>query len=119
MNGTDIPKPSPLETTDAADCAQRLRVVADSRRFAILRHLARKPRPVSDLARAVGIERSLLSHHLRILREAGLVSTERNGKTIVYSLVPGLTCGPASGGAPDRLEFGCCSLHFDRKEDWS
>lgn len=41
---------------------------------------------VSELMDRVGLEQSAMSHQLRVLREARLVQTERNGKQVLYRL---------------------------------
>jgi len=55
-------------------------------RLLILAQLRRRPATVSDLANAVGMEQSAVSHQLRLLRNLGLVEGERNGRRIVYTL---------------------------------
>ncbi|GAA3446365.1 hypothetical protein Pve01_41230 [Planomonospora venezuelensis] len=42
--------------------------------------------PVTELAEAVGMEQSAVSHQLRLLRNLGLVHGTRNGRSIIYSL---------------------------------
>lgn len=37
-----------------------------------------------DIARAIGVEKNLLSVHLRVMREAGLVTAEKNGREVTY-----------------------------------
>ncbi|MET7584558.1 metalloregulator ArsR/SmtB family transcription factor [Streptomyces microflavus] len=44
------------------------------------------PCAVGDLAEAVGMEASACSHQLRLLRNLGLVTGERHGRSIVYAL---------------------------------
>jgi DNA-binding transcriptional ArsR family regulator len=73
---------------DAAETAERLRVLSDPTRLTILAHLARAPVGVSDLARALHIAQPTASVHLRQLREAGLVSAQRSGTRNVYSAHP-------------------------------
>ena len=41
-----------------------------------------------EIAAALGIEKNLMSVHLRILREAGLVSAEKNGREVTYRVTP-------------------------------
>ncbi len=45
------------------------------------------PRSVSELVDAIGIERTAMSHQLRVLRQARLVRTERDGRRVLYALV--------------------------------
>ncbi len=44
------------------------------------------PLPVGDLVPICGLEQTALSHQLRVLRTAGLVSATRRGKQVVYAL---------------------------------
>lgn len=48
--------------------------------------LAERPRPVHELATAFDISRPAVSRHLRLLKEAGLVVEEKQGRENVYSL---------------------------------
>lgn len=52
----------------------------------ILTELRQGSRSVTDLADAIGLEQSLVSHQLRLLRNLGLVTGTRSGRSIVYSL---------------------------------
>jgi ArsR family transcriptional regulator, nickel/cobalt-responsive transcriptional repressor len=52
----------------------------------ILAELSERPRSVGELAAAVEMEQSAVSHQLRLLRHLGLVVGERQGKRIVYAL---------------------------------
>ncbi|ESV53896.1 ArsR family transcriptional regulator [Streptococcus agalactiae LMG 14747] len=55
-----------------------------STRVRILCYLIQEPRKVSDIAVHLNMTLSSVSHQLRVLREAGLVSGQRQGKTITY-----------------------------------
>jgi len=55
-------------------------------RLEILEHLAQRERSVEALARRVGSPLANVSHHLQLLRRAGLVTTQRSGKFIFYAL---------------------------------
>ena len=100
---------SKLNTVDGTQvCVSQLKVLADATRLAVMRHLLEEPQQVSDLRRRLDIEQSLLSHHLKVLREAGLVLDERVGKSVRYRLAPDVTVGP-----DDSIHLGCCRLSFD------
>ena len=60
--------------------------LADPRRILILYTLKDKPINVSDLANEVGISQPAASRHLTILRERGMVTAERDGQSVVYTL---------------------------------
>ena len=67
----------------AADVMQALSTPS---RLRILSRLHDGPAPVSELAAAVGMEASAVSHQLRLLRHLGLVTGERDGRRVVYAL---------------------------------
>lgn len=61
--------------------------MAHPARLAVLVALGRQgPMSSGDLAALVGVEQSAMSHQLRVLRNARLVSTQRAGKRIIYAL---------------------------------
>lgn len=68
--------------------ALRFKALADEKRLRILEILRGGEHCVCVLSEALGIRQSLLSFHLRTLREAGLVSDRRDGRWVHYSLVP-------------------------------
>ena len=72
---------------------------------------------VCDLVAKVGVSQPLLSFHLRILREAGLVSDRRAGRRVHYSLVPqgvgelegaAAALGQVTHGGGVSCEGACC-----------
>lgn len=65
---------------------QRLKALADPTRLRVVHVLVGGRRCVCDLREQVDVAPNLLSHHLRILREAGLVRAERRGRWIDYEL---------------------------------
>ena len=69
-----------------AVAALRFRALGDETRLRILEHLVAGERSVSDLIVLVDVGQSLMSHHLRILREAGLVVDRREGRWIHYTI---------------------------------
>ena len=67
-----------------AVAALRFRALGDETRLRLLELLTTGERTVADLMEATGLGQSLVSHHLRSLREAGLVTTRRDGRWIHY-----------------------------------
>lgn len=63
-----------------------LKAIANENRLLILCHLARGEKPVGELENLIGIRQPTLSQQLARLREAELVTTRREAKTIRYSL---------------------------------
>jgi ArsR family transcriptional regulator len=77
----------PVDASRArAITALRFRALGDETRLRILEALVGGEIPVSDLQQRVDIGQSLMSHHLRILREAGLVATRRDGRWVHYGI---------------------------------
>jgi DNA-binding transcriptional ArsR family regulator len=60
--------------------------IGDPKRLKLLYLLAEQPRNVTELTEVLGAAQPTVSHHLRILRERGLVITEREGTSVYYSL---------------------------------
>jgi DNA-binding transcriptional ArsR family regulator len=75
-----------LETVGASDVAATLQALATPSRLLILARLQEGPCAATDLAGAVGMEQSACSHQLRLLRNLGLVTGERRGRSVVYRL---------------------------------
>lgn len=71
-------------TDPALDSA--LRALADGNRRAILGVIRRSPRPVGELADDVGLSQQATSHHLRVLRTAGLVTETRVGARHLFAV---------------------------------
>lgn len=66
--------------------AADLRVIADETRLRILDFLANGEQCVCDITEALGLSQPLASHHLAVLREAGLVHVRRDARWMYYSL---------------------------------
>ncbi|MFF7889573.1 ArsR/SmtB family transcription factor [Streptomyces sp. NPDC007896] len=75
-----------LEAVGAADVAATLQALATPSRLRILARLQEGPCPATELADAVGMEQSACSHQLRLLRNLGLVTGERRGRSVIYAL---------------------------------
>jgi len=63
-----------------------LQAVADPVRWSVLSMLAEAPRCVCKLQEQIPIAGNLLSYHLKVLREADLVTTSRRGRWVDYAL---------------------------------
>lgn len=62
------------------------KALGDPKRIQMLYALADRPHKVTDLASALSIPQPTASRHLTVLRNSGLVSTERDGTSVIYSL---------------------------------
>jgi DNA-binding transcriptional ArsR family regulator/putative flippase GtrA len=82
------PYTPPMKTVDPD--VQLLQAIADPVRLAILRQLSAAPGSVCacEFTDCCDVTQPTISHHLKVLREAGVVSTERRGTFIYYALSP-------------------------------
>ncbi len=79
----DIPL---LDEHTAAHVAELFRAFSDTSRVRLLSMLAERELNVNTLASLVGISESAVSHHLRGLRQMGLVKARRDGKEVFYRI---------------------------------
>ena len=81
-----------LDEPGAARLAALLRVLADSARLRILSLLQAQPSHeacVCHVTDFLGLGQPTVSHHLRVLFDAGLVERERRGSWVYYRVIPG------------------------------
>jgi ArsR family transcriptional regulator, arsenate/arsenite/antimonite-responsive transcriptional repressor len=78
--------PSALDTTQSATLAERLRALADPTRLRMLDLLVEQSRPlcVCDITAQFDQHQPTISHHLRLLRQAGLIAGEKRGVWSYY-----------------------------------
>ncbi len=80
---------APLDSTDASELASGFTALADPVRLRLLSILAASPEGevcVCDFVEPLAKSQPTVSHHLKILSEAGLVQGDRRGKWVWYSL---------------------------------
>lgn len=83
------PGSAPLGAEERVVLADRFKALADASRVAILSMLsAEEECCVCVLTDELGLSQPTISHHLRVLREAGLVEASRRGTWAFYRLVP-------------------------------
>jgi len=93
----------PSDLFQSEQCAERLKALAEPLRLQIVAVLQDQPRNVSEIAEALGVELMIASHHLGILRNAGFVERQKQGRFAVYKLKPGIS-------ARGNIDLGCCQL---------
>jgi DNA-binding transcriptional ArsR family regulator len=97
---------------DAECCAPFLKALADKTRWGIVVELLADPMTVSALAERLKVSQYNISKHLRILRKAGIVVSDRHGKHIECRIVPDFQRRVANN--KNRLDLGCCVFRFDK-----
>jgi ArsR family transcriptional regulator len=104
-----MPRRDPLS---ADQCAQLLKALGDKDRLRLVQALRSGPCCVTDLAERLELELANASHHLGVLRRAGLVVTSRNGKQIIYELPEQILQREGSDPQCEHLNLGCCRLEI-------
>lgn len=104
----------PLGEADAAELAQVFKALADPvrlRLFSLIASFDGGQACVCDLTGPFDVSQPTISHHLRVLREAGLVDCERRGTWVYYWVLPGalsrlsdLLTPTAAADAPEVAE---------------
>src|SRR5450631_3915370 len=83
-----------VTTPGVVEAVAVLEGVGDPVRWSVLAMLVEAPRCVCKIQEQIPIAGNLLSYHLKVLREAGLVTTSRRGRWVDYALAP---------DAPERM----------------
>ena len=95
-------------------CSSYLKALADPDRLRIVQCLSDGDKSVGEISKALDIPLANASHHLILLKNAGLVIAEKRGRFVHYQLAPKFrkTSGSTS---LDVLEFGCCRIELGKK----
>jgi ArsR family transcriptional regulator len=83
---------APLAARDAEDVAAALRVLADPARLRLLSLIQAQPGGeacVCNLTEPLALSQPTVSHHLKVLTQAGLLEREQRGRWAYYRVVPG------------------------------
>ncbi len=96
----------------ADKCSEWLKALADPHRLRLVQALRERDQSVSDLAALLDMDIGNVSHHLKVLRRQGIVSFQRDGKIMIYSLSRELFNRQRSRS--DRFDFGCCRLELPK-----
>jgi len=82
---------SPLDAAEADEMAAALKVIADPARLRLVSLLAAasdQEACVCDLTEPLGLTQPTVSHHLKVLADAGVVEREQRGRWAFFRLVP-------------------------------
>jgi len=94
-------------------CADQLKALSEPLRLRIVDLLRQGELTVGDIAEFLETELVTVSHHLKILKHAGLVEAEREGRFIVYRLRNDLL-QQAEKGTKQFLNLGCCRIEVPK-----
>jgi ArsR family transcriptional regulator len=98
----------PLTEQAAAEMARKLKALADPvrlRLFSAIASHAGGEACVCDISGGIDVSQPTVSHHLKVLRDAGLLTSERRASWVYYAVVPA-----ALGELSDLLAFNAAAL---------
>jgi ArsR family transcriptional regulator len=82
---------TPLSADQATQLARTLKAIADPARLRLLSLIADQPDGemcVCDLTEPLGLAQPTVSHHLKVLTDAGLLSRDKRGTWAYYAIIP-------------------------------
>src|SRR5262245_31650548 len=94
------------------DCIAALKALGEETRLRILRLVFREPLSVNEISERLKVSQYNVSKHLRIMREAGLLQSEKRGKQRLYAIVDALKSQVAANN--NILDLGCCTFRLDK-----
>jgi DNA-binding transcriptional ArsR family regulator len=94
------------------DCIAALKALGEETRLRMLRLLFKEQLSVNEIAERLKVSQYNVSKHLRIMREAGLLEIEKQGKHHFY-VVPGALKSQVAANN-NVLDLGCCTFRFDQ-----
>lgn len=94
------------------DCITALKALGEENRLRILRLLFKEPLSVNEISERLHATQYNVSKHLRIMREAGLLETEKQGKQRLYTVVGSLKSQVTANN--NILDLGCCTFRLDK-----
>ncbi len=98
----------PHDDLEPDRCAALLKALSEPARLRIVDILRCGAKSVGEIADALELEVVNASHHLGVLKQAGIVECRRDGRHMIYNLADGLL--QAKGRTSQQLDFGCCQL---------
>ena len=105
-----MPKKDPLQPQR---CAELLAALAAPERLKIVRFLADGPHNVTEIVAMLAIKAVNVSHHLTVLKHAGLIAGKKKGRFVLYALRPGVLDEAVDAGVPaEALNLGCCRIEL-------
>src|SRR6266849_1733673 len=101
-----------MTAMNGLDCIVALKALGEETRLRILRLLCKEPMSVNALSERLNATQYNVSKHLRIMREAGLLETEKQGKQRLYTVVGNLKSQVTANN--NILDLGCCTFRLDK-----
>lgn len=93
------------------ECIHALKALGEETRIRIVQMLLERGRSVNEISESLDITQYNVSKHLRVLREAGLLETKKQGQQRLYSLAEDFRTQLSQNN--HVLDLGCCTFRFD------
>ena len=92
----------------AAKCVAQIKLLSDHTRFAVIQQLMVSEHTFHDLTRTLSVEPTLLSHHLKLLRDGGFIDRSRLGRNATYRIAKTRLVD----GELSTIQLGCCTIRM-------
>jgi DNA-binding transcriptional ArsR family regulator len=93
-------------------CAEIFAALSAPERIRIIRFLKDGEKNVSQIADMLKTAPVNVSHHVAVMKFAGLIQSRKDGRFMMYSLRPGLTVAMPQGSGLMRLETAACAVEL-------
>src|SRR5262245_49053896 len=94
------------------NCIPALKALGEETRLRILRLLYKEPMGVTEISERLAVSQYNVSKHLRVMREAGLLEVQKEGKHRFYCVMPSLKAQMAAN--LNVVDLGCCTFRLDK-----
>lgn len=94
------------------DCIAALKALGEETRLRMLRLLFKEKLCVGDISERLKVSQYNVSKHLRIMKEAGLMESERVGRQRLYTVSANLKTHLEEND--NIVDLGCCTFRFDK-----
>ena len=94
------------------NCIAALKALGEETRLRILRLLFKEQLSVNEITERLKLSQYNVSKHLRVMREAGLLESEKQGKQRLYSVASSLKADVTANR--NVLDLGCCTFRLDK-----
>src|SRR4051812_35664014 len=100
-----------------ARCATQLAALAAPERIRIVRFLTSGPHNVTEIAEMLSTSAVNVCHHAKVLKQAGILQSDKRGRFVYYSLTPGFVQVETASADREYLNLGCCRLEVPRHQE--
>jgi DNA-binding transcriptional ArsR family regulator len=93
-------------------CQRFLKALADETRWKIVQQLLGRPQTVGELSARIKVSQYNTSRHLKILRGAGIVEAQKQGRHLFCQITPDFKKRVTKD--KNQLDLGCCTFRFEQ-----